>query len=252
MKSTIKVILLLKGILCSSPNTRGIHYDSFEGYDESTEVVDLSYKGIGSLGSAIGALENLNWLNLSVNLLEELPNEFCDLVNLENLDIWGNRLKLLPDGIGNLKEMNLSENQLKVLPKSFDNLANLEKLLISNNGLTSLPTSIGKLTKLKVLDLSENKLTVFPDEVCKLENLEELRISNNGLKSLPKNIGNLKKLKEMNLNDNKLKGLPKKIEELSGILKRLYLRRNDIQGADGDGTIGEKRLLELFGDRVKF
>jgi Leucine-rich repeat (LRR) protein len=44
-------------------------------------------------------------LNLRNNELAELPDEICELANLEGLNIRNNKLAELPKNFGNLKNM---------------------------------------------------------------------------------------------------------------------------------------------------
>ena len=50
-------------------------------------------------------LTNLKTLNLSDNILIELPKTIGDLTNVENLFLSGNNLKKLPKNIVNLKNL---------------------------------------------------------------------------------------------------------------------------------------------------
>ena len=54
------------------------------------------------LPSAIGAWTRIYRLNLSANLLVDLPDEFCNLKMLDTLNLADNQLKKLPENIGNL------------------------------------------------------------------------------------------------------------------------------------------------------
>lgn len=56
-------------------------------------------RGKQFIPDSIAALENLEELNLSSNLLELLPDSIGLLVNLKILDVSGNKLTALPDSI---------------------------------------------------------------------------------------------------------------------------------------------------------
>ena len=71
------------------------------------------------------------------NKIENLPDSFCNLQNLEGLRIHKNKLKKLPENFGNLKklkELTLYKNLLTTLPQSFYELQ-FEKLNIAFNPL---------------------------------------------------------------------------------------------------------------------
>eukprot|EP00118_Oscarella_pearsei_P003839 m.15952 g.15952 ORF g.15952 m.15952 type:complete len:277 (+) comp26643_c0_seq2:336-1166(+) len=77
-------------------------------------------------------------LDLSCNLLAELPDNFCSLTHLVKLD--------------------LSKNKLQCLPEAFGHLDQLQKLDLYSNQLVSLPLTFSKLSNLKWLDLKGNAL----------------------------------------------------------------------------------------------
>jgi Leucine-rich repeat (LRR) protein len=94
------------------------------------------------------------------------------------LDLSRQVLTELPDSIGELDsllELDLSNNQLTRLPDSIGNLHRLTQLYLRSNNLTELPETIGKLIKLKVLNIHENRLTKLPESIGNLTELTTLR-----------------------------------------------------------------------------
>jgi len=122
-------------------------------------MLDLSYQLLGEIPPGLGGLTKLKSLYLSSNELSELPPEIGNLKYLETLD--------------------LSENQLTIIPPEIANLTNLTSLNLGYNKLSSLPVEIGNLTNLTWLNLSSNELTELPPEIGKLTNLTTLNISGN-------------------------------------------------------------------------
>jgi len=62
-------------------------------------------------------------INCSNNKLIKLPNEICNLVNLQTLNCYNNQLTELPNNMKkliNLKYLNLNTNKLKEIP-NFEN-----------------------------------------------------------------------------------------------------------------------------------
>ena len=84
----------------------------------------------------MGESENLKTLNLSENMLKNLPN------NIGNL--------------GSLKKLNLKANQLNSIPESIGELNEIESLILGNNNLSGLPWTIWKLKNLTFLHLDNN------------------------------------------------------------------------------------------------
>ena len=76
----------------------------------SITELDLGYKGLTSLPSEIGQLQNLTALYLWENNLTSLPPEIGQLQNLISLWLSGNDLTSLPPEIGQLQ--NLTELDL--------------------------------------------------------------------------------------------------------------------------------------------
>jgi hypothetical protein len=110
--------------------------------------------------------------------LTELPNEICELSQLEKLECYKNALIELPSNIGKL--------------------SNLTSINVSYNQISELPVSLFSLIKLEYLHLGHNKLSSIPKEIENLVSLIKLNLDgNNELSSLPESIGNLKKLEEL-------------------------------------------------------
>lgn len=89
----------------------------------------------------------INYINLSSNLLKQLPNSLFTLANLKFLDISNN--KIGSDGNGYLSEAIASATALV-------------ELRASSNMIVTLPESIGELRNLEVLDLRENRIEILP------------------------------------------------------------------------------------------
>ncbi|MEO0413896.1 MAG: leucine-rich repeat-containing protein kinase family protein [Verrucomicrobiota bacterium] len=103
-----------------------------------------------------GALNpDLRWLILSNNALEYLPNDFCQLAQLEKLALAGNRLRELPAGLANLTSLGLarfSANQLTELPRELLNLPNLAWLSFDGNPLVTPPPDDESLPQFEEAD----------------------------------------------------------------------------------------------------
>jgi Leucine-rich repeat (LRR) protein len=210
--------------------------------------------------AGLGGFTKLKFLRLHNNRLGEdnpnfntaLPEDMSDLVDLEELTLYNNKLKKLPVNIGNLNKLTslrLERNRLTEIPSSIGNLTSLIELRLEANELTILPTTIGGLTSLEKLSLSQssfnNKLTSLPAEIGDLANLKELYVENmnsyeNGvithhLKSLPTTLNQLLNLEVLEASSSGIEGLV----DLTNLkkLKRLQLDYNKITDLKIDAPV---------------
>ena len=155
-----------------------------------------------------GLTGTLHLSNLSIASL--MSGDLAGLTALRNLDLGGNLLARLPDGIfddlGNLRFLYLNGNALTGLPDGiFDDLGNLAALYLNGNALTGLPDGIfDDLGDLTVLYLNGNELTVLRDGVFdNLSRLSILLLDDNNLVTLPNGVlANLTRLSDLTLTNN--------------------------------------------------
>lgn len=159
------------------------------------------------------------------NLTGPIPEEFGNLIALEDLYVVSNNLTSIPESIGNLTSLtsiNFFANNLSGdIPESIGNLTSLTSLDLGANNLTGdIPESIGNLTSLTFLALSENELAGnIPESIGNLTSLTELYLYDNELTgNIPENIGNLVSLTILNIGTNDLTGnLPASIANLNAL-----------------------------------
>lgn len=165
-----------------SPNVGLISiYDYNYAYVMIPDYIDRSL-------SSNGLISQINFIDLSSNLLTSIPKEFFNLTNLIILNLSSNFLEEIPDEVENLqclKEFNLGFNRLKSLPESMGNLSRLLILNINNNRLTSLPESFGNLAKLTRLNASSNLITSVPNSFIKLKSIIEIDFKYNNISTIP-------------------------------------------------------------------
>ncbi|MFT2110137.1 leucine-rich repeat-containing protein kinase family protein [Marinomonas sp. 2405UD68-3] len=148
--------------------------------------------------------ETLEVLDLSNNLLTDLPADLSRLTKLRILFCSNNRFTHLPEGLGvcdslemvgfkhnqitevsenslseNLRWLILTDNQITKLPEKLGELYRLEKLMLTGNRLTQLPESIARCKSLALLRISANQLTDFPYLLLSLPRLAWLAFSGN-------------------------------------------------------------------------
>lgn len=140
-----------------------------------------------SLDRGILNLIKLKILDLSNNCIECLPEEFCNLPCLNELNISKNQFyKSSPKQWSwicgniakNLKLLNVSHNRLKFLPEQLVKLHSLISLHVDNNELKMFPSGIGNLKNLRIVTASNNRISSLPGSVKKWK-LQHLDLSNN-------------------------------------------------------------------------
>jgi len=156
--------------------------------------LDLSNNWIVVLSETFSGIKT-NYLNLSYNKIERLPNSFWN-INLRMLDLRHNYLKNLPEIFSQFKInlLDLSNNLLEELPNSFWNI-NVDSLYLSNNHLKEIPEIYSELN-IGDLNLSNNQLEKLPNSFWNINVYDVLDLSYNKLKELPEiyselNIGDL-------------------------------------------------------------
>uniref|UniRef100_A0A0N4Z6F1 PPM-type phosphatase domain-containing protein n=1 Tax=Parastrongyloides trichosuri TaxID=131310 RepID=A0A0N4Z6F1_PARTI len=125
---------------------------------------------------------SLKYLNLSSNCLRFFPMALCQMVSLIELDISGNQINIIPNGIRhlrNLKILNLSNNWLKMLPKNFNEFFQLTHLDLSFNRFTSIPESLYKMEYLESWLLNGNEINSI--NISKSLSIQSLQLRLNNL-----------------------------------------------------------------------
>ncbi|KAM4062804.1 leucine rich repeat domain-containing protein [Hirsutella rhossiliensis] len=206
----------------------------------------------------ISHMTALKDLKLSKNRLSgPLNSALSNLELLEMLDVHGNSITALPQGVENLSRLrilNLSENRLDTLP--FDGLAKLPliELFLRKNRLSgtlirepihSLPllqtldASSNQLTRLTPLEtafslpavhtvsLSMNRLQELPD-MSTWTSLVTLTVDENSISSIPNSFTSLEKLRHADLSSNDIRAVPPEIARMAG-LSMLRLTGNPLR-----------------------
>ena len=146
----------------------------------------LSCENVESL-DGIGALRNLERLEIRAGKMQTLPAELQKLTKLQSLAIVHSGLSEIPQevfALRSLQELNVSNNQLYTIPSSISQLTKLRSLHVGGNLLTYVPAAIVQLQNLEELVLSTNRIIVLP-ELGKMTGLKRLVLDNNQLVTLP-------------------------------------------------------------------
>ncbi|XP_046961650.1 protein artichoke-like [Vanessa cardui] len=215
-----------------------IHPESFlqqsgSGVEEFS-LIGNKIMHISEFRSLLDALPRLRYLDMSDNLLQEIPRgALRGHPSLERLHLNRNNIKFIDAdafiAMPALRELHLSNNSLNDMNEGpFWNLPALKGLDLSNNYFQRLqPKLLYNLPALRRIDISNNQLTII-DPITFMETplLEYINISGNALISThPATFRNLPNLYELDASSNRL------VEFLPGLprgLEQLYLRRNQI------------------------
>ncbi|KAF0979611.1 hypothetical protein FDP41_001279 [Naegleria fowleri] len=146
-------------------------------------LLDLSNNYISSIPTWFATtLKSLTYLFLPNNYLYELPENFCEMKKLRELDLSHNAFEYMPSAIlklPNIITLDFSNNSLLLLPNDISLLKNtLTDLNVSYNELREIPDDIRQLKKLKYFKYNENDLFYYTTSLIlsKLGIEEDLRI----------------------------------------------------------------------------
>jgi len=117
--------------------------------------------------------------SLPTLLSQTLPSISSTLLAL---DISANYLSALPPALATcmqLTELNIANNPLRVLPVWLAGLEGLRVLIADATGLTTLPPELVSLRSLNVLSIRRNKLMALPAWFARLPALERLEVEGN-------------------------------------------------------------------------
>eukprot|EP01080_Neovahlkampfia_damariscottae_P012111 gene12111-5603_t len=180
--------------------------------------LDMTSNWLNEIPSCVSGMKSLRHLILKYNSISKIPKGFKFPKTLKTLDLSENHFKELPDdffeGLSNLQQLNLFANRLSSLPNSISNLESLSTLDATLNFIQELPKGFSNLKKLQILYLIRNKIKKLPEDFGDLESLLILDVSTNGLTSLPESIIKLTKLTTLMATDNKIESLPKGLKQL--------------------------------------
>ncbi|KAM8771216.1 DISP complex protein LRCH3 isoform 3-T3 [Rhynchonycteris naso] len=196
-----------------------------------TGVLSLSGRKLREFprGAANHDLTDTTRADLSRNRLSEIPIEACHFVSLENLNLYQNCIRYIPEAILNLQALtflNISRNQLSTLPVHLCNLP-LKVLIASNNKLVSLPEEIGHLRHLTELDVSCNEIQTIPSQIGHLEALRDFNVRRNHLVHLPEELAELPLIR-LDFSCNKITTIPVCYRSLRH-LQMISLENNPLQ-----------------------
>jgi Leucine-rich repeat (LRR) protein len=150
------------------------------------ETLDLHGNILKSLPMGLRRMQNLRTLNLSNNSLDmDNIQIFTEMPSLIDLKLANNKLdgqlSTVFGGLHQLDSLDLRGNSLTSLSEGLAGLSSLRTLDVSENKLTSLPFELLSKLPLKTINAQKNKLkdTLIPASVKSFETLQSLNIANN-------------------------------------------------------------------------
>ncbi|XP_037956336.1 protein artichoke [Teleopsis dalmanni] len=223
---------MLKIIYLHNNHIIRIHPESFLQASgsgvETVYIYNNEIEQVSELRSLLNALPMLKFLDISSNLLSEIPyGALRGHGTLEQLHVNNNLLRIIEHdalmAMPALRELRMRNNSLSSeLPMPFWNLPGLKGLDLAANRFRTIDSYLlAGLPSLRRLDLSENGLTkIDPSTFKHNPMLETLNISHNELSNIaPATFRNLNRLFEVDASHNQLieiiPGLPKIVERIS-------------------------------------
>eukprot|EP00605_Chrysophyceae_sp_TOSAG23-4_P001029 GSChrysophyteH1.ASY1.ANO1.1131.1 assembled CDS len=229
---------------------------------QSLQSLNLSKNhlfSITTLFDTVSQLENIKIINLSENFLNGfLPESAAKLTNLEELNLDGNQVVSVGEGIVDnwtkLRSFSMQDNGLTAVPEGITNWTNIEFLNLKNNAIAALPESItDKWKHIKKIYLGSNALTALPEEIGNFDQLIELDVSNNALEALPNSLGLLYELELLHLGNNKLLEFQSSIFTGLRKLRELQLYKNKISVVGAEiGNLRSIERLSLASNQIKY
>ena len=136
-------------------------------FNDNVVTLNLSSNQIRSFGESSSIpthsdSSSIKILYLRDNYLDSIPNLFCYL--------------------GNLREIDLAGNGLESLPQDFVKLEKLRKINLDNNHFSNIPDEILWLEKIEYLSANNNPINEIPIDLIKHRSLKDLFLYNTLIK----------------------------------------------------------------------
>lgn len=213
----------------------------------SLETSDEEFKG-----NMFGGLETLD---LHGNCLLTMPQGIRRLANLTVMNLSKNRLDnkslAVVAQVQSLRELRMTENALEgLLNPSISGLQRLEVLDLSNNGISALPDSLGDLSNLQTLLLHSNRITSLPSTLFSSAALAVIDVSKNRLTgTLASNGISLPLLKSLDVSHNALMSVLDGIASMTS-LESLNVAENRLESLPDLSASANLITLTVTGNRV--
>ncbi|KAB8748958.1 hypothetical protein FH972_026509 [Carpinus fangiana] len=205
----------------------------------------------------ISQIPTLRELNLSDNALSlELPPSIGNLIELESLDLHGNKLSSLPKSIRALKQLrslNVGNNRISDLNMDIVTLLPLTELYASSNALTGalFPMSVTQMPRLQVLSIANNSIASLSfSPLLSFPSLRRLDVSCNRLFMLP-DMSTWQCLNNLLCEENSLEAFPPGFTSLSSLRNASFEHNNIKDLVDGIQDMDSLETLALGGNTIR-
>lgn len=204
--------------------------------------------------SEFHGLDNLKVLDLSGNQIRGLEEGiFRGCINLQELRLDRNLLTSVPgqslNGPRNLRSISLTENRIKVIKSGvFSSQRNLVRIKLDGNELGFIEGgAFAGLNKLREISLSVNRFSRFNSDVFTgVENLEKLDLSQNYFTEFPQiALKSIPHLKSLNLSSNLIRTLGNSNLDSLLYIETLDLSRNNIASIQPGTFLHLRKLKRL-------
>jgi tRNA A-37 threonylcarbamoyl transferase component Bud32 len=148
---------------------------------ETLEILDLSGNVLSELPDDFGKLKNLKIAFFSNNNFEVFPKVLASCPNLTMIGFKSNQIAEFPENSLPLKTqwLILTDNKIKELPVSLGECVYLQKVAFAGNQIMKLPESMANCKRLELLRISANNIDSLPDWLLRLPKLSWLAFSGN-------------------------------------------------------------------------
>ncbi len=211
-----------------APSRDFIIDDSLAGYEDLSEVTQVSVNRKKNIPDIVFRCENLVELELVNCTIDELPRQLDRLPNLKSLSIYNNSSK---------RSIKLPANKTII------------RLIIKNENPRGIPNSFRPFEALESLDLAENKLTRFPNGARHNKHLLSLGLQQNEI-TLKNRIKKHPHLERLALQNNKIEYIPRSIRNCPG-LKKLYFNLNPVSNVHpAIGTLKKIENISFYSNHL--
>ncbi|XP_005108046.2 leucine-rich repeat-containing protein 58 [Aplysia californica] len=199
----------------------------YESMDATT--LNLSHNLLSDLPEHMSVMRSIVNVSLKQNLFSYIPSFFRSLHKLSCLDLRNNSFHIFPEPLlhlTHLRKLYLDHNQLRELPDDIDRLLSLECLSVGNNNLSFIPSAVFNIRRLKSLSFRGNKkVSLLPSAVENLICLQTLDLSHCDISFLPPCLSACAMLRKLLLSHNRISQLPSEISQCFR-LERLCVDHN--------------------------
>ncbi len=148
---------------------------------ETLEVLDLSDNMLFELPENISQLKHLKIIFFANNVFTDFPKELVNCHSLSMIGFKANKIEKVNENVFPplLRWLILTDNKISKLPKSIGNLYLLQKFAIAGNLIEELPKEMANCSNLELLRISANQLKTIPNWLFKMPKLSWVAFGGN-------------------------------------------------------------------------